>query len=71
VRVEGLEFEEAGRRMGRSPDAVKQLLYRALKKLRESFGDTESLHLPERSLLAEGPESAEGGDEGRIAGERR
>jgi hypothetical protein len=36
--------------MGRSPDAVTHLLLRALDKLRESFGDTESLHLPPRSL---------------------
>jgi RNA polymerase sigma-70 factor (ECF subfamily) len=51
VRVEGLSFEEVGRRMGRSPDAVKQLLWRALKKLKSSFGDTESIHLPDRSLM--------------------
>ncbi|MBI4586291.1 MAG: sigma-70 family RNA polymerase sigma factor [Planctomycetes bacterium] len=50
ARIEGLTFEEIARRMDRSPQAVKQLLWRALKKLKESFGDTESLHLPRRSL---------------------
>ena len=50
-RIEGLTFEEIAGRMNRSPAAVKQLLWRALKKLKESFGDTESLHLPERSFL--------------------
>ncbi|MBN1835033.1 MAG: RNA polymerase sigma factor [Spirochaetales bacterium] len=59
VRVEGLTLAEAAKRMGRSPDAVKKLLYRALKNLKAAFGETESLHLPDRSL-----ERAEGkGDE--------
>ena len=49
-RIEGLTFEEIAGRMNRSPAAVKQLLWRALKKLKESFGDTESLHLPGRSF---------------------
>jgi RNA polymerase sigma-70 factor (ECF subfamily) len=53
VRVDGLGFEEAAERMGRSPDAVKQLLYRALKQLKATFGDTESLHLPGRALRRE------------------
>lgn len=60
VRVQGLDFKEAGKRMGRSPNAVKQLLYRALRELKETFGDTESLHLPDRSL---GPGGKE--DQGR------
>ena len=50
TRIEGLKVNEAARRMGRSPEAVKKLLRRALKKLREAFGDTESLHLPDRNL---------------------
>jgi RNA polymerase sigma-70 factor (ECF subfamily) len=49
-RVEGLSFEEIAQRMDRSPAAVKQLLWRALKKLKDAFGDTESLHLPWRGL---------------------
>ena len=50
VRVEGLTFEQVAEEMGRSPEAVKRLLYRALKNLKSVFGDTESLHLPGRSL---------------------
>jgi RNA polymerase sigma-70 factor (ECF subfamily) len=46
TRIRGLSFEEAARAMSRTPDAVKQLLYRALRELKERFGDTESLHLP-------------------------
>jgi RNA polymerase sigma-70 factor (ECF subfamily) len=59
TRVERLNFDEAARRMGRSPDAVKQLLYRALKQLKAEFGDTESLHLPGRSLCSESEGSRE------------
>lgn len=50
IRLKGLSFAEAASRMGRSPDAVRQLLYRALRQLRSTFGDTESLHLPQRRL---------------------
>ncbi len=50
TRVDGLSFSAVARRMGRSPDAVKQLLYRALKQLKSAFGDTESLTLPDRRL---------------------
>ncbi len=58
LRVEGLTFKQAAEEMGRSPEAVKRLLYRALKKLKTVFGDTESLHLPGRSLRG-----SEGDDE--------
>lgn len=54
TRIEGLKVNEVARRMGRSPDAVKKLLRRALRKLREAFGDTESLHLPDRNLYPGG-----------------
>jgi RNA polymerase sigma-70 factor (ECF subfamily) len=54
ARVEGLKVKEIARRMNRSPDAVKKLLSRALKALKECFGDTESFHLPQRPLGAEG-----------------
>ena len=53
ARIERLRIEEIAARMNRSPDAVKQLLVRALRKLKESFGDTESLHLPPRRLTGE------------------
>jgi RNA polymerase sigma factor (sigma-70 family) len=52
ARLEGLKVKEIAGRMHRSPDAVKKLLARALLRLKESFGDTESLHLPDRRLGA-------------------
>jgi RNA polymerase sigma factor (sigma-70 family) len=50
ARIERLSFKEISERMSRSPDAVRKLLLRALKNLKSSFGETESLHLPEQSL---------------------
>lgn len=50
ARIEGLKIKQIAARMNRSPDSVKHLLARALNRLRESFGDTESLHLPNRHL---------------------
>jgi len=49
-RIEGLSLKEVGRRMGRSHGAVRQLLWRAVQKLKERFGDTESFHLPREPL---------------------
>jgi len=57
VRIEGLPMKEVAQRMGRSPEAVRKLFGRALLKLRERFGDTESLHLPDRQLKREGEPS--------------
>ncbi len=54
ARLEGLPVQEIAIRMGRSPNATSQLLVRALRKLRENFGDTESLGLPDRSIEPEG-----------------
>jgi RNA polymerase sigma-70 factor (ECF subfamily) len=54
ARIEGLPVAEIAARLKRSPGAVKMLLARALLRLKESFGDTESLGLPRRSLEAEG-----------------
>ena len=51
ARVDGLKIKEIAERMNRSPNAVMQLLWRALEKLKASFGETESLHLPDRNLL--------------------
>ena len=48
ARIDGLPLEEVARRMHRSPAAAKKLLWRALKELKDAFGDTESLHLPPR-----------------------
>lgn len=50
ARIEGLKISEIAERMGRSPAAVKNLLFKAMKKLQRSFGDTESMSLPDRSL---------------------
>jgi RNA polymerase sigma-70 factor (ECF subfamily) len=49
-RIEGLSIRDTAKRMGRSESAVKNLLFKAMKRLRESFGDTESLTLPDRHL---------------------
>ncbi len=50
TRIEKLPPDEVARRMNRSRQAVRNLLLRALGALKDSFGDTESLHLPPRSL---------------------
>ena len=49
-RIDGLRIQQIAERMGRSPSAVKNLLFKAMKMLRESFGDTESLSLPKLHL---------------------
>jgi RNA polymerase sigma-70 factor (ECF subfamily) len=55
ARIEGLKVRDIAHRMRRSEYAVKHLMARAVRQLREYFGDTESLHLPDRAL--EGMES--------------
>lgn len=54
ARIDGFPIKEIARRMDRTPEAVKKLLSRALMKLRSSFGDTESLHLPSQKLDIDG-----------------
>lgn len=54
VRLQGMKVKEAAERMGRTPKAVMHLLLRAMKKLKDAFGDTESLHLPPGQLDKEG-----------------
>ncbi len=49
-RIEGLKISEIAERMNRSPSAVKNLLLRAMRELRKSFGDTESLSLPDEQF---------------------
>ena len=44
-RMDGLSVKEIAVQMGRSESAVKNLLLRATKQLKLSFGDTESLNL--------------------------
>lgn len=53
ARIEGLRISEVAERMNRTPSAVKNLLLRAMRDLRESFGDTESFGLPDRHLGTE------------------
>lgn len=50
ARIEKLPLKEVASRLGRSHDAARQLLRRALRELKTSFGDTESLGLPPRRL---------------------
>jgi RNA polymerase sigma-70 factor, ECF subfamily len=50
ARLEGLSIAEIAARMQRTPDSVRNLLFRAMQELRGSFGDTESLGLPDRSM---------------------
>jgi RNA polymerase sigma-70 factor (ECF subfamily) len=59
ARMEGLKIKEIARSMNRSPDAIKKLLSRALRELKKGFGDTESFHLPDRRLHANGPMNPE------------
>lgn len=54
TRIQGLSIDDVARRMNRSSKATRQLLWRALQSLRKSFGNTESLSLPDRTLQAEG-----------------
>jgi RNA polymerase sigma-70 factor (ECF subfamily) len=53
-RIEGLKIREIADRMNRSHSAVKNLLLRAMRELKKSFGDTESLSLPQKRLEEEG-----------------
>lgn len=50
TRIDGLSLKQAAGRMGRSPEAVRKLFWRALKELRSALTGTESLHLPDRRL---------------------
>ncbi len=49
-RIDGLTTKEIAGRMKRSPSTIKYFLACALKELKNHFGDTESLHLPDRQL---------------------
>ena len=53
VRIEGLTIREVAERMERSVSSVKNLLLRALRAMRETLPDTESLTLPPRRLERE------------------
>lgn len=58
-QLERLKVKEIAVRMNRSEYAVKHLMARALRKLKQSFGDTESLSLPDRPFRVEGDDSGE------------
>ena len=49
-RLEGRKLKDVAKAMGRSPEAVRKLIARALLQLKANFGDTESLHLPDKRL---------------------
>lgn len=50
ARLEGLGYGEIAERLGRSPEAVRQIASRGIKRLREILEATESLSLPQRPL---------------------
>jgi RNA polymerase sigma-70 factor (ECF subfamily) len=50
--VRGLPTREIAERMHRSPEAVGMLLLRAVRKLREEFGTTDSFHLPASGIAS-------------------
>ena len=58
VRIDGLKIREVAERMNRSESAVKNLLLRAMKELRNTFSDTDSFSLPDRRLASEGESDA-------------
>jgi RNA polymerase sigma-70 factor (ECF subfamily) len=53
-QLERLKVGEIALRMNRSEAAVKHLMARAVRRLKESFGETDSLGLPDRPLEVEG-----------------
>ncbi len=53
-RMQELSIREIAAQMGRTESAVKNLLLRATRKLRESFGDTQSLGLDAESSQEKG-----------------
>lgn len=59
ARLKRLPMKEVACRMGRSPEAATQLLWRAMKNLKASFGDTESLNLPNWNLERRGDDHEE------------
>jgi len=50
TRIQGMSLKEAAGKMGRSPEAVRKLFWRALQQLRKAMTDTGSLELPDRSI---------------------
>jgi RNA polymerase sigma factor (sigma-70 family) len=50
ARIDGFKLSAIAERMGRSPEAVRMLLRRSVRKLKDHIGETESFHLPQRRL---------------------
>ncbi len=48
--MKGVSLKDVARIMDRSPNAISHLMIRAMRKLKELMGDTESLQLPQRFL---------------------
>ena len=63
-RIQGMRIREIAERMGKTPDAVQQLIVRGLRSLKRNFGDTQSIHLPDRPLDF-GTQDAGEGETGR------
>ena len=51
--IDGLQVSEIAERLGRSQESVRKLLSRALKELKDSFGETRSFSLPDRAFETE------------------
>jgi RNA polymerase sigma-70 factor (ECF subfamily) len=51
ARIQRLPISEVADRIGRTPRATTQLLLRALRRLRDRFGNTENFSLGDQSLL--------------------
>jgi len=62
ARIQRLPIKNVAKIMKRSPDAVTHLLMRAVQKLRDAIGETESYHLPYRALEYSGEPDGEGED---------
>ena len=59
ARLRELPMREVAPLMGRSPEAAGMLLVRALRKLREHFGETDCLGLPRDRTLDRGDQPVE------------
>ncbi len=63
ARIEGRSIREVAASLGKTESAVKNLLLRAMKKLREVMPETESLTLPKERRIGESPPSDQRGPE--------
>ena len=50
-RIEGLNSGQVAKRLDKSPEAIRHILVRALRLLRDAMGDTRSLSLPAEGEL--------------------